>query len=218
MKALKNIIAGFLVSFIGSIPLGYLNVIGYDVHQKSGIESVCVYLLGVIIIEAVVIYATLVFADRLMHNKKLIKYIELFSIFFMFLLAWSFYAAHKDSGASAAVFRLADDYSPFWTGVKYSSLNFIQIPFWTAWNLYLINARYISVQQSGRYVYLTGTLAGTFSGMLTLILCLDWLTKKNDFVSDYLMSGVIPLLFLGMGLLQAYKFWKKYLRKKPLRD
>ncbi|AWI25547.1 hypothetical protein [Flavobacterium pallidum] len=218
MKALKNIAVGFLVSYIGSIPLGYLNVIGYDVYQKSGIESTLIYLAGVIVIEAVVIFATLIFADRLMHNKKLIKYIELFSIFFMFLLAWSFHTAHSDPDASATIFRLADGYSPFWTGVKYSSLNFIQIPFWTAWNLYLINAHYISVNNSGKYTYLNGTLAGTFCGMLTLILCLDWLTKKNDFVSNYLMSGVIPLLFLCMGLFQAYKFWKKYFRKKQKTD
>jgi hypothetical protein len=214
MKALKNIAAGFLVSYIGSIPLGYLNVIGYDVYKKSGTESLFFYLLGVIIIEAIVIFATLIFADRLMHNKKLIKYIELFSIFFMFLLAWSFYSAHSDSAVSGNMFRLADGYSPLWTGIRYSSLNFIQIPFWTAWNLYLINAGYISVEKSGKYTYLTGTLGGTFVGMLTLVLCLDWLTKKNDFVSSYLMSGAIPLLFLGMGLFQAYKFWKKHYRQK----
>lgn len=213
MKALKNIVAGFLVSYIGSIPLGYLNVIGYDVYKKSGTESLFLYLIGVIIIEGIVIYATLIFADRLAHNKKLIKYIELFSIFFMFLLAWSFYAAHNDPSASGNIFQLADGYSPFWTGIKYSSLNFIQIPFWLAWNVYLINAHYISVEKNGKYPYLTGTLGGTFAGMLTLILGLDWLTKKNSFVSAYLMSGAIPLLFLGMGLFQAYKFWQKYFRK-----
>ena len=73
MKALKNIVVGFLVSFIGSIPLGYLNIIGFVVYSKSGMNNLLLYLLGVITIEALVIYCTLLFADKLSKNKKLMN-------------------------------------------------------------------------------------------------------------------------------------------------
>ena len=56
MQNLKNIFVGFLVSFIGSIPLGYLNVVGFQVYEKSGLSPTVLYLLGVIIIEFFVIY------------------------------------------------------------------------------------------------------------------------------------------------------------------
>jgi len=87
MINLKNILFGFIVSFIGSIPLGYLNVVGLQVFEKFGIKPTILFLLGVIIIEFLVIFFTLIFSKRLADNKKLTQYIEGFSVLFMFILA-----------------------------------------------------------------------------------------------------------------------------------
>ena len=208
MKALKNIGVGFLVSFLGSIPLGYLNVVGYEVFSRSGIKAALLYLLGVICIEAIVIYFTLIFANRLMDNKKLIRYIEGFSIVFMFVLAYIFYAS--SSGKTTSVDALQKYSSPFVLGIVLSCLNFIQIPFWTGWNLYLLNAKYIEINKSLKFLYVFGTLLGTFSGMITLILGLDYITNKSGFLSKYLMGVIIPLVFAGLGIFQAIKFYSKY--------
>ena len=83
MIKIKNIFIGFLVSFIGSIPLGYLNVVGYDVFKKFGLNETVFYLLGVISIEFFVIFFTLLFANQLIANQKLLKFIEGFSVVFM---------------------------------------------------------------------------------------------------------------------------------------
>ena len=91
MVNIKNILVGFLVSFIGSIPLGYLNVIGFEIYKYQGLITTIFYLVGVICIEFFVIYCTLIFANRLNLNIKLTKYIEGFSIVFMFVLAYLFY-------------------------------------------------------------------------------------------------------------------------------
>ncbi|HEX8575290.1 MAG TPA: hypothetical protein VF677_03265 [Flavobacterium sp.] len=214
MKALKNILIGFLVSFLGSIPLGYLNVIGYEIYAKSGIEDLVYYLFGVIIVEAVVIYCTLIFAHQLVNNKKLIKVIEVFSILFMLLLAYSFYSQGQATATSKTQLTSYIGYTSFIIGFIFSCLNFIQIPFWTGWNIYLINGKYITVEKKLRFLYLLGTLIGTFLGMLSLVLFLNLITSKTDFLSRYLMSGIIPLFFLVMALYQLYQFIKKYYYKR----
>jgi hypothetical protein len=83
MKAIKNILVGFIVSFIGSIPLGYLNIIGFQIYAEFGIENLVLYLLGVVFVEAFVIYCTLIFANRLINNIKLMRLIDVFGIFFL---------------------------------------------------------------------------------------------------------------------------------------
>ncbi|MEK8180402.1 hypothetical protein WMW71_08605 [Flavobacterium buctense] len=206
MQNLKNIAVGFLVSFIGSIPLGYLNVVGFQVYEKSGLTPTMLYLLGVIIIEFFVIYFTLIFAKRLAENKKLTKYIEGFSIIFMFLLAYVFYS----SANSKSDFSTGFNYAPFVLGIVLSCLNFIQIPFWTGWNLWLLNGKYIEISGHRKYVFVLGTIAGTFCGMLTLILALHYFASNVDFVAKYLMQIIIPMVFLGFGIWQGFKFWKKY--------
>jgi hypothetical protein len=210
MQALKNIIVGFLVSFIGSIPLGYLNIIGYEVYVKSGMDSLIFYLFGVISIEVIVIYFTLVFAEKLANNKKLIKFIEIFSIFFMLLLAYTFYSQSKMEVSNRNNLAAYIDYAPYLIGVILSLLNFIQIPFWTGWNLYLINAKYISVERNIKYLYIIGTLTGTFFGMLSLVLCLNLMTENADGLSKYMLSHIIPMFFVGLALYQTYSFYKKH--------
>ena len=206
MTHLKNIAVGFGVSFIGSIPLGYLNVIGFDIYTQNGLLATVYYLLGVVLIEMFVIYFTLIFAKTLAENLKLKKFIQAFSIVFMFLLACGFYS----SAHSEANFSTTYNYAPLLLGIVLSSLNFIQIPFWTGWNVWLLNGQYIEVSGGRKYVYVLGTIAGTFCGMLTLILALHYFTSNIDFLSKYLMQLIIPLVFLCLGIYQALQFFRKY--------
>jgi len=211
MQNIKNILVGFIVSFIGSIPLGYLNVIGLEIYTASGIRSTIFYLLGVICIEFLVIYLTLIFANKLVSNTKLLKFIEAFSIIFMFVLAYLFYSSANSNASSTTVFSKIIP-SFFLAGILYSCLNFIQIPFWLSWNLYLLNENYIEVSKSKKYVYVLGTAVGTFCGMLVLILSLNYFAGNVAFLSKYLMKFIIPIIFLGLGIFQAIKFYKKYFR------
>lgn len=129
MKALKNIFFGFIVSFLGSLPLGYLNIIGVEVFSKLGINSLVLYLFGVILVEAIVIYFTVIFANQLAKNKKILKFIDFFAVFFFLLLAYLFYA---NSNQTTEEHNYLDDYvhySPFLIGMVLCGLNFLQIPF-----------------------------------------------------------------------------------------
>ena len=202
---LKNILAGFLVSFIGSIPLGYLNVVGFQIYQESGVQPTIYYLLGVICVEFLMIYFTLTFAKKITNNKRLSKYIEVFSVVFMFVLAFVFYFSSNTKTDYVTSFR----YIPFVLGLVLSSLNFIQIPFWTGWNLYLLNKNYIEISDYKKYFYLLGTVTGTFFGMLGLVLSLNYFASNVEFLSNYLMKFIIPAVFLGLGFFQGYKFYRK---------
>lgn len=209
MKALKNIIVGFLVSFVGSIPLGYLNIIGFEIYSKSGIYSLIPYLAGVVCVEVLVIYFTLIFAKKILENKKILKWIEIFSIVFLLVLACTFFFRNENNNGNLLLKYIA--YSPFFIGIILSSLNFIQIPFWIGWNLYLVNEKYIDLDNNLKYIYITGTLFGTFFGMLTFVLFLNYVNANID-NNKFSISDFIPLLFLGMALFQMFKFWKKYYR------
>lgn len=210
MQLLKNIFVGFLVSFLGSIPLGYLNVVGFEIYQSVGLLSTLYYLGGVILIEFVVILSTLLFAKKLMKNKRLLKFIEGFSVFFMFVLAFVFYASSQSATSIALFDEIYLDTSPFVLGIYLSLFNFIQIPFWLSWNLYLLNGNHIEISNSRKYFYVFGTVAGTFMGMLSLILSLHFVANQTELLAAYLMKLILPIVFVGLGCLQGFKFYRKY--------
>ena len=210
MQLLKNIFVGFLVSFLGSIPLGYLNVVGFEIYQSVGLLSTLYYLGGVILIEFVVILSTLLFAKKLMENKRLLKFIEGFSVFFMFVLAFVFYASSQSATSIALFDEIYLDTSPFVLGIYLSLFNFIQIPFWLSSNLYLLNGNHIEISNSRKYFYVFGTVAGTFMGMLSLILSLHFVANQTELLAAYLMKLILPIVFFGLGCLQGFKFYRKY--------
>ncbi|MFV8270628.1 hypothetical protein ACNQGP_11935 [Flavobacterium sp. GT2N3] len=212
MKALKNIFIGFLVSFIGSIPLGYLNVIGFEIYSKQGMNSLVFFLLGVIFVEMFVIYFTLIFAKQLVKNKKLIKIIDFFAIFFLLILGYSFYSNSSQTIGQHGILEKYAMYSPFFIGIFLNCINFLQVPFWTGWNLYLMNGNYILTVKKLKLFYVSGTLIGTFFGMLTLILILNSLSQNTTSFSKYVMPIIIPSFFVVLAFVQMIKVYKKYYR------
>lgn len=212
MKGFKNIFFGFIVSFLGSLPLGYLNIIGVEVFSKLGINSLILYLLGVILVEAVVIYYTVIFTNQLAENKKLMKSIDFFAVAFLLLMAYLFYT-NSNQAAEKSNF-LADyiHYSPFVIGMVLCGLNVLQIPFCMGWNLYLRNAEYIFLFKYLKFYYIVGTLIGTFFGMLLAIILLDSLSQKIFDYSKWIIPIVIPLFFVTLAVFQGFKVYKKYFR------
>lgn len=216
MRALKNIFVGFLVSFIGSIPLGYLNVIGFEIYSELGFYSLVLFLLGVVFVEMFVIYFTLVFAKQLITNKKLMKIIDFFAIFFLLILSYSFYSSSKQTTEYQGILENYAMYSPFLIGVFLSAINFLQLPFWTGWNVYLVNGNYISIVNKLKLYYIAGTLVGTFMGMLSLVLILNTLTKNTASFSKYVIPVVIPSFFVILAVVQMVKVYKKYYKNKVI--
>ncbi|OXA81331.1 hypothetical protein SAMN05444397_10384 [Flavobacterium aquidurense] len=216
MKRVKNIAVGFVVSFLGSIPLGYLNLAGLEIYSKSGLHNLIFYLCGVIFVETFVIYFTLLFAKQLVSNKKLMKIIDLFSVGFMFLLAFVFYSSFNQSAKSDSNFRDYLMYSPFVIGIVLNCFNFLQLPFWTSWNLYLLNGKYIAIERKLKYYYIAGTLIGVFLGMFSLIVLLQTIFQKVNQFSKYGMPVFIPLFFVVLGSIQVFKVYKKYFKPATL--
>jgi hypothetical protein len=212
VKALKNIIVGLIISFLGSLPLGYLNIVGAEVLSKFDLHSLVFYLLGVISIEALVIYFTVIFSNQLANNKKLMKSIDFFSVFFLLLLAYLFYNYSGQTAQDYSHLEQYVQYSPFLIGFVLCAFNFLQIPFWMGWNLYLINADHIVLSGKLKFYYILGTLIGTFFGMLTAIVVLDSLSHITFSFSKYIMPIGIPLFFILLACFQSVKVYKKYIR------
>jgi hypothetical protein len=216
MKQVKNISIGFLVSFLGSIPLGYLNLVGFEIYNKSGLENLFLFLLGIISVEFFVIYFTLSFAKQLANNIKLMKGIDFLAIFFLLILAYGFYMQTNSTLRDNSYIAKYMMYSPFFVGVLLNCSNFLQLPFWTGWNLYLMNEGYISSKKKFKYYYIAGTLIGVFLGMLSLILILQFIFKNTSFLFNYLMSVLIPLFFIVLAGIQTFKVYNKYFRSKAI--
>ncbi|SEP62855.1 hypothetical protein [Flavobacterium urocaniciphilum] len=207
MKALKNILVGFAVSFIGSIPLGYLNLIGFQIYSTSNLNQLNLYLIGVLLIEAVVIYTTLKLSSKVAMNPKWKNMISIFSFIFLIGIAFLTYNSTSSQENSLEKYNSSLSYSAFISGIILSSINFAQIPFWMSWNLYLTNENYIVTSKKMSLLYVLGTISGTYFGMLAIIFSIDS-AQNNNYISQNFFANNIWLIFLGLAVFQLIQIIK----------
>lgn len=204
LQILKNILVGFAVSFIGSIPLGYLNLFGYQIFTTSNFNKLNFYLLGVLLVEAIVIYTTLKLSSKVSMNPKWKNYISVFSFIFLLVIALLTYNSTSNESNSLEKYNSYLSYSAIISGIILSSLNFAQIPFWMSWNLYLTNEKYIIVEDRKELFYVLGTVAGTYFGMLAIIFSIQ-AAKKEEVISPNFFSKYIWVIFLVLAIFQLFQ-------------
>ncbi len=209
MKHLKFFCVGFFISFIGALPLGYLNVIGFEIFKQNRTTALIMYLIGVVLVESIVIYITFIFAEKIVSNKKLVKIISLFSVFFFIFMAYLFRFQTMQSNPNQELNFLLSKSAPICIGFILSSLNFAQIPFWSSWNIYIVANKYVDFEKHSRNTYIFGAISGSFFGMLTIILALVWLSTNVKWVQKYLLHDFLPIFFLIMAAYQLFIFFKK---------
>lgn len=213
LQIIKNILVGFAVSFIGSIPLGYLNLFGYQIYTTSNFNKLNFYLLGVLFVEAIVIYTTLKFSSKISLNPKWKNYISIFSFIFLLVIAILTYNSSSNESNSLDKYNSYLSYSAIISGIILSSLNFAQIPFWMSWNLYLTNENYIISSGKNGLFYVLGTITGTYFGMLAIIFSIE-AAKNENVISPNFFTKYIWVIFLVLAIFQLFQIVRNKIKSK----
>ena len=213
MKILKNILVGFIISFIGSIPLGYLNLIGYQIYSSTNFNQLNLYVFGVLSVEAIVIYTTLKFSSKISMNPKWKNYISIFSFIFLLGIALLTYNSSSNESNALDKYNAYLSYSAFISGILLSCINVAQVPFWMSWNLYLTNENYIISTGKKGLLYVLGTITGTYFGMLTIIFSIQ-AAKNKDLISPNFFSKYIWLIFLFLAIFQLFQMVRNNTKSK----
>lgn len=197
LKSVRAIAAGFAVSFIGSLPMGYLNVAAWKIHMASGLYALSGFLAGVVVVEGLLVLAICASVVQLARKTGLMKRIRWTSVIFLLVLAAAFYWHEETPSTGAWHF---DGHGAFWMGIAMSAANIMQVPFWVGWCLYLVQRRYLP---PGRHVaFALAAAAGTFCGMLAIVHALAQMTVFWQSFADVLLSRIMPIIFFLMAVVQ----------------
>lgn len=211
MGFIKNFFIGMMISFIGSIPIGYLNLVGILVYKKEQFSGLFGYLFGVLCIEFLVISFAVLFANKLSKSTKLLRALDFFSV--IFLIAFAFFFRYQNYDGQQVMEKVVIQ-SAFVLGVSISAINFLQIPFWVGWNLYLLHRKWVDYSKNKVMFFVVGACAGTFAGMFTFIYFVGNNYEKNQFLKTHFLSTIVPVFFLIMAFSSAYSLFKKFKLQK----
>ncbi len=192
-----------LISFLGSLPLGPLNLFTTYISESKGIAAAFEFGAGCIIVELIYVRVTLMGINWLQKRKKLFKILEWISVVIITGLAiFCFYAAYKNLGFISGMNAVVK--YPFLSGMLFSLLEPMKIPFWFVWTTFLFSNKSLLPVSKYYNSLVAGIGLGSFFGFMPFIFAGNFLiaTIKTHQQNINLVTGII--LFIT-ALIQVYR-------------
>lgn len=195
---------GLLISFLGSLPLGTLNVAAMQIGIQENIANALYFSFGSLLVEMIYVRISLVGIDWVRKQDKLMKAMEWITLIIIIALAaGSFIAATKGSGTAKNVI-LQNNMHRFLLGMFMCAINPVQIPFWFGWSTVLFSKKILEPRQSHYNIYIIGIGLGTLAGNAVFIFGGKWLVQRIANSQQYL-NWVIGGIFAITAVIQAIK-------------
>ncbi len=204
---LKLFLWGLLISFLGSLPLGTLNIAAMQIGITDGISPALWFAAGSLTAEILYVRLSLVAMDWVRRQDKILKALEWLTVIIVLALAISsFWAAITPHGEKNVL--LSNTMHRGLLGFTMSALNPVQIPFWFGWSTVLFTKNILKPGVLNYNIYIIGIGVGTFLGNCIFIfggrLMVDQLNA-----SQTTLNYIIGSVFLITGLLQLFRIYKK---------
>lgn len=212
-KPLISVLAwGLVISFLGSLPLGALNLITTYVSVSKGTGAGFAFAAGCILSELVFVRLALISMEWISQRKQLFKILEWITIVIILTLAiFSFIAAIRQTGFSSAM--PADIKHPFWSGVLISGLDPMKVPFWFLWSTFLLGSKILVPQRVFYNYYVAGIGAGSLFGFMIFIYGGNYFIgsiKSNQYIINWIIGGLLVIT----ASIQCYRMKHQKRKKK----
>jgi threonine/homoserine/homoserine lactone efflux protein len=209
-KFFKIFYWGFIISFLGSLPLGTMNVTATNISIQLGAYPAFIFALGTLVVEAVCVYIVLQAMQWVSKQQRFFKVFEWLTVLLIFILSVScFIAALKMKSFGNSVFTKYN-LRPFVLGLLLSTLNPLHIPFWFGWSTVLLNKKILIPQQKYFFVYILGISIGTIAGFDVFIYGGNYIVQQL-MGKQNILNWVVGFVLLGTVLIQVYKMQRKKL-------
>jgi len=203
-KIARVFLWGLLISFLGSLPLGTLNVAAMQIGIQESIREALWFSLGSLLVEMVYVRLSLVGIDWVRKQHKLMKMMEWITLAIILALAiGSFIAAAKGNGSTKNVL-LNNHLHRFLLGMFMCAINPVQIPFWFGWSTVLFTKKILEPMPGQYNGYILGIGLGTLMGNCVFIFGGKWMVQRIANSQQYL-NWVIGGIFTLTALIQLIK-------------
>jgi threonine/homoserine/homoserine lactone efflux protein len=194
---LQTLTIAFVVSYIGSIPPGTINVSVMQLAMLKKRRAALFFALAASSVEFLYAGITVQFHIFLNNNEVIADYFRIITSLALITLGlWNIFS--KSTSSSVKVDTKLTGRHGFLRGLILGFLNPMTIPFWLAITTYLENDDWINVDEFGFWVYLIGLASGTFCLLLTVNASGKRFTKIAD--NPFLVNKVPGFLLLSLGV------------------
>jgi len=200
MDLTKVFLWGMIVSFLGSLPLGTLNVAAMQISVQENITNAIYFSLGSLLTEMIYVRISLVGINWIRKQKVLFKWMNWIALAIVLALATgSFIAATQEHHAKNVM--LDNNMNRFVLGVLLSAISPMQIPFWFGWSAVLFAKNILQPKNSFYNCYIVGIGLGTLLGNCVFIFGGKYIVEKlntNQNILNWVIGGIFAVTAIIM--------------------
>lgn len=204
---------GMLISFLGTLPLGTLNISAMQISISDGARPALYFAAGALLVEIIYVRMSLVAMNWISRKKKLFRLFEWVTLMMIFALSVSSFIAASQPGVEKNVI-LSNSIHRFWLGAMLSAINPVQIPFWFGWSTALFARGWLKSEPVYFNIYILGIGLGTLLGNMVFIFG-GRLVVDNMNTNQSTIHYAIGAVFFLTGVALLYKMLKK---KDPISE
>ena len=206
-KLVRIFFTGMLISFLGSLPLGTLNIAAMQIAISDGYRPAILFSLGSLTAEMVYVRLSLIAMDWVTKQKKLFRILEWVTLVIVVALAVSsFYAALHSSVHKNPI--LSSTLNRFVLGLTMCAVNPVQIPFWFGWSTVLFTKKVLLPKNSHYNLYIVGIGIGTLLGNFVFIFGGRMIADRIN-ANEHVLNWVIGGIFALTAVIQLIKILRK---------
>ena len=188
----------FTISFLGSIPVGVLNLTILDIGLRKQFHQVLLFGLAAAFIEYGQGFIALKFSSLFHANPNLEFYIDIIAIPVFFVLGIIYLRKHGKPPT------LKNEISDFKKGLLLSIVNPLAIPFWVIWGTIANNKGWLIMENVSIALFTLGISAGTFLTLILYGIAAKKIITKLTFVNKRI-NQIIGWTLIILGIIQVVK-------------
>jgi len=196
-----------MISFLGSLPLGTLNVAAMQIGIQESILDAMYFSFGSLLVEMVYVRLSLVGIDWVRKQERLMKAMEWITLGIIVALAVGSFIAATKSGGTGKNVMLQNNMHRFLLGMFMCAINPVQIPFWFGWSTVLFSKKILEPVSRQYNSYIVGIGLGTLAGNCVFIFGGKWMVQKIANSQQYL-NWVIGGIFALTAVIQLIKMMR----------
>ncbi len=199
---------GLLISFLGSLPLGTLNVAAMQIGIQESVYHAMLFSFGSLLVEMIYVRISLLGIDWVRKQARLMRIMEWITLLIIAALAVGSFLAALKEGVDEKNFLLNNNLHRFVLGMMMCAINPVQIPFWFGWSAMLFSKNILQPVNSHYNSYIIGIGFGTLLGNAVFIFGGKWVVSHISGSSNYI-NWFVGTVFAVTAVIQLVKLLRK---------
>lgn len=194
---------GFVLSFIGSLPLGLINVTVAETAIRQNLKTALMVALGAVVVEWIQAFVVIRFFHVFVEAPFVERVFHYFALVLFFVLALYYFFWAKPIDFVDSSHSTSAGKKPFFKGIAVSALNFMVFPYWLFYGLFLHEKGWLALDTWSVVDFALGVMVGAYAVFFLYARMGCWIfLHAGQFVRR--THTIVGWIFFFLGLYQLY--------------